>query len=239
MASEAFTKVRDIRIETKVAKGTDREYQTIAITGHDGTVYKGLVGKDSTKVPEKNDHLHMVYQDLNGYNSIIKYEQAPSPWSGAGETIKEENKMAPTSKENKESKTALEISGTIYYAHIKYPDTKGEFSKGDYKLDLSVSDTTKKALQDLGVDVKNKGDVKGNFITVRSKYKPLTKDSEGNELKEDEVPLIGNGSTGTVRGTLYANKGKFGGQQILGLSELKITKLIPYEGKEIKLIKLD
>lgn len=216
MADEALILVKERRFEDKESKG--KAFQMVHIKDHANETYSGLVTEDLI-VPTQGETTKVIFQDLGNYKSIIRFEST-------------EEKI--TMAEKKEPTSALEVKGTVYYAHVKYPDTKGEFSKGDFKLDLSVSANVKTALLDLGLAVKNKGDTKGDFITVRSKFRPVVY-LDGEEVKEENIPLIGNGTEAVVKGYLYPNKAPSGGKKLLGLNTLSISKLVPYEDKTIRL----
>lgn len=106
-------------------------------------------------------------------------------------------------------------------------DRKNDMS-GKYQVDLtSLSDKAVSALEDLGVKVNNKGDERGNYITVKSSnpIKVLfdTKD-------EPSVSSIGNGSTAKASVGYYDwdFRGKKGRSP--SLKKLVVTDVVVYEG---------
>lgn len=129
------------------------------------------------------------------------------------------------------------IKGKIFYAHLKEPETKGLYPSNAYKLDLSIDDAHVEALTSKGVQIKNKGDEKGNFVTLKSKnFQPKVLGEQGEVL--DPVPLVGNGSEATITVSLYDNTeanvraGK-GGSKLLGLSTVHLTKLVDYHTPDL------
>jgi hypothetical protein len=88
----------------------------------------------------------------------------------------------------------ITINTTIYWANLA---TKNELS-GKYQVDLgSLSDAAVEALQQRGIDVKNKPSSgedavdKGNYITCKSESPIKAYNTAGDEISE----LVGNGST--------------------------------------------
>lgn len=234
MSEVAIIKVHNKRIEEKTSKVTDKAFQMLHIGDSENNEYSGLV-KENTYIPSLGENIELTYQDLDTFNSIINIKPI----------IEDEREMTTTKKETQTAAleteaNSVEVTGTAFYAHIKYADTKGEYSKGEFKLDLGISKDAKPKLEALGLEVKNKGDIKGDFITVKSKFRPvvtLTTAEGTRDLEEGEIPLIGNGSKVSVRGKLYNNKSKTmnGGRRLLGLNTLKIEELVVYEDKTVKI----
>lgn len=98
---------------------------------------------------------------------------------------------------------------------------------GKYQMDVVVNDAQAERLGELGVSIKNKGDDRGNFITVKSKFPIPVVDTNGNDLSEES---IGNGTKAVL--TILAKPWKFAGKQ--GVSTypkfVQITDLVAYAG---------
>jgi len=144
-----------------------------------------------------------------------------------------------SNKDTTQTPKFFTITGTIFYAHVKERDTKGLYPTNAYKLDLSIDDAHKAKLEAIGVQVKNKGDEKGNFVTLKSKnYQPKVVTPDGVLLTESEIPLIGNGSTATITVSLYDNsaaniKAGKGGAKLLGLNKIELTSLVAYQAPSL------
>ncbi len=98
-----------------------------------------------------------------------------------------------------------------------------------YQIDLcELSDAAVEALQnDLGVEARNKGDEKGNFITCRSVMPLKIVDLEGKSLQD---VAIGNGSSGVAIVSSYDWKSKMGKGTSPTLQKMVINDLQVYEG---------
>ena len=103
---------------------------------------------------------------------------------------------------------------------------------GKYQVDVcNLSDKAVDALENLGIAVRNKGDERGSFITVKSNnpiHVSLDRDTYG-----DVVPdMIGNGSKAQVAIGYYDwdFRGKKGRSP--SLKKLKVTELNVYSGGE-------
>lgn len=222
MAKVTEFNVDNVQIQLKKSGFTDKEYKEIGIMDGFGNIYKGILTEQFI-IPEIGQKVEIVFQEVTHlgrekpYNSIVTIKTLNK------EVKAMSNKKAPTTDKY------FKIKGTLFYAHIKEPDTKGKFPTNKYKVDLSVSESTKKALQELGVEVKNKGDDKGDFVVLKSSYRPTVLDPEGNILVD--VPLIGNGSIATITVSLYENKAPNGGKNCLGFNTVALEKLVSYEAK--------
>jgi hypothetical protein len=146
---------------------------------------------------------------------------------------KELNHMAPSKKtsSNDRDKKTHTIQGAIHWAQVVEPNTTFEPM---WCLDLSLTPATRKIVEDDGLTVKNKGDARGDFISLKHKVTrqngdrndpPRVIDSQLNEW--DGRKLIGNGSIANVRFAAfnYDHMGKSGrttdlvGVQIINLVE--------------------
>lgn len=101
---------------------------------------------------------------------------------------------------------------------------------GKYQVDLtSLSDKAVSALEDLGIKVNNKGDERGNYITVKSSN-PIKVFFDTND--EASPSMIGNGSSAKAAIGFYDwdFRGKKGRSP--SLKKLVVTDLVVYAGAE-------
>ena len=126
------------------------------------------------------------------------------------------------------------ISGTAYWAAITNPNTTFD-SDGVWSVD--VADLDKKALDSIkndGLSIKNKGDDRGDFITIKRKVR--RKDGSLNrapDLVDGQKrtmtnTLIGNGSKVNVHYTTYEWEFKGRPGVSADLRAVQVTELIPY-----------
>ena len=96
-----------------------------------------------------------------------------------------------------------------------------------YQVDVSqLSEEQVDRLEGMGINVKNKGDDRGYFVTAKSsKYAPHVEDVDGFKMTD----AVGNGSKCTfiVKPYDYNFKGKTGVS--LGLSKARVNDLVRYE----------
>ena len=99
------------------------------------------------------------------------------------------------------------ISGKAHWASVLSPNTKYEPHK--YCIDVELNEDTKQQAENLGLIVKNKGDDRNDFVTIKRKAikkdgdprpAPLVKDSSNNPWDNQ---LIGNGSDVNVKFSTY------------------------------------
>ena len=126
------------------------------------------------------------------------------------------------------------ISGTAFWASIAHPNTTFD-EDGVWTIDVGMLDTSsKKLVKSLGLSLKDKGDDRGEFVTVKRKVRrkgggvnrpPSLVDSD---LKPMFNTLIGNGSKVNVRFDTY--DWEFGGKAGTGadLVGVQVTELVPY-----------
>ena len=133
------------------------------------------------------------------------------------------------------------ISGTAYWAKVHQPHFDQYNEQGIFSIDVTVDAKTKKQLQDLGLGprIKNKGDERNDFITIKRKYTrkdgkktsaPRVVDSKKTPISPDD--LIGNGSKVNVAFDTYDYN--VGGNQGVGssLKAVQVIKLIEYSPSE-------
>ena len=133
------------------------------------------------------------------------------------------------------------ISGTAYWAKVHQPHFDQYNEQGIFSIDVTVDAKTKKQLQDLGLGprIKNKGDERNDFITIKRKYtrKDGTKNSAPRVVDSKRTPvspdiLIGNGSLVNVAFDTYDYDIK--GNKGVGssLKAVQVTKLVEYSPSE-------
>ena len=121
----------------------------------------------------------------------------------------------------------MKIEADIMWAFL---DTPNQMS-GKYQVDLcNLSKNAIKALEEVGVNVRNKDD-KGFFVTAKSKnYAISAVDQEGNPISAK----VGNGSRGIalIKTYPYNMNGKKGVG--VGINKLVITKLVEYNPEPVE-----
>ena len=130
------------------------------------------------------------------------------------------------------------IAGTAYWASVITPNTKFD-SDGVWTIDVgNLDDLNKKKAQKDGLTVKNKGDEKEDFVTIKRKVR----NNKGNLNRQPNVvdankrlvteTMIGNGSKVNV---LYEPfEWNFGGKTGVSadLRAVQVTELVPYSTEE-------
>ena len=130
------------------------------------------------------------------------------------------------------------ISGTAYWASVINPNTKFD-ADGVWTIDVgNLDDLNKKKAQKDGLTVKNKGDEKEDFVTIKRKVR----NNKGNLNRQPNVvdankrlvtdTMIGNGSKVNV---LYEPfEWNFGGKTGVSadLRAVQVTELVPYSTEE-------
>lgn len=129
------------------------------------------------------------------------------------------------------------ISGTAYWASVVTPNTTFD-SDGVWQIDVCLDDENLSVVQGDGLNVKNKGDERGNFITIKRKVRnargdnnqpPSVVDSEKNPIKDT---LIGNGSKVNVmyKPYEYTYQGRAG--KSADLQVVQVVDLVEYSGSK-------
>ena len=130
------------------------------------------------------------------------------------------------------------ISGTAYWASVISPNTKFD-ADGVWTIDVgNLDDLNKKKAQKDGLTVKNKGDEKEDFVTIKRKVR----NNKGNLNRQPNVvdatkrliteTMIGNGAKVNV---LYEPfEWNFGGKTGVSadLRAVQVTELVPYTTEE-------
>ena len=123
------------------------------------------------------------------------------------------------------------VSGKAHWASVLAPNTTYE---PVYSIDLELDDDTKCLIENLGLSIKNKGDGRNDFVTIKRKlYKkngderpaPTVKDSANNSWNDQ---LIGNGSQVNVKFATY--DWTYAGKSGVGadLMAVQVVDLVPY-----------
>lgn len=123
------------------------------------------------------------------------------------------------------------ISGKAYWASVIAPNTTFEPC---WKIDITLDEENKAKVEADGLSVKNKGDERGDFITLKrnvqtregaSKEPPEVIDAQKNKW---DGAMIGNGSVVNVKYKAYdySYRGKSG--RSAELLKVQVVDLIPY-----------
>ena len=135
------------------------------------------------------------------------------------------------------AKTIQTISGTAFWAHVISPNLRFAERDGDGEWSIDVAnldDLNKKKAQNNGLTIKNKGDEKGDFVTIRRKVRnkkgglnraPNVVDSQRRLITDT---MIGNGSKVNVGYVPF--EWNFGGKSGVSadLRAVQVTELVPY-----------
>jgi hypothetical protein len=117
------------------------------------------------------------------------------------------------------------VAATIYWPFM----SRVNDMSGKYQVDLAqLSDKAVEALEMAGLSVANKGDDRGNYITVKSTY-PIEPDFKGDKV---DAGLIGNGTKATVAVGSYdwEFRGKKGRSP--SIKKMLITEVVTYADGE-------
>jgi hypothetical protein len=114
----------------------------------------------------------------------------------------------------------------IYWANL---NKENEMS-GKFQYDLAnLSGAAVAKLSELGVNIRTKGDERGNFLTSKSLYPIKTTDKDG--LALDPAILVGNGSKGVAAIRVISGTNSFGDQVFVETQKLQINDLIEYKSE--------
>ena len=126
------------------------------------------------------------------------------------------------------------IQGKAYWASIVNPNTTFN-SDGVYSIDVSLDAKNKKVAETDGLTIKNKGDDRGDFVSIKRNVrrkngdfntKPTLMDSQKRNMKDT---LIGNGSEVSVLYSTYQWEFKGRSGTNADLRAIQVTNLIPYQ----------
>jgi|TARA_R110000803_G_scaffold119915_1_gene188151 hypothetical protein len=125
------------------------------------------------------------------------------------------------------------ITGKCHYASITEPNTKFE---PVWSIQVEVDDNNRSVIESAGLTITNKGDDRGEFVTIKRKVErkdgtqrqgPLVKDSQNNNW---DGKLIANGSVVNVKAVPFewSYAGKSGVSA--DLAAVQIVDFIEYAG---------
>ena len=129
------------------------------------------------------------------------------------------------------------LNGKAYWASVVTPNTTFD-EDGVYSIDLAVDEENKKSAVAEGLSIKNKGDERGDFVTIKRKAKR----KDGSAIRAPDImdnmkrplqnTLIGNGSTVNVLFKTYEwnHKPTTRRGKSTDLQAVQVVNLIPYEG---------
>lgn len=127
-----------------------------------------------------------------------------------------------------EGKKIVVLKGvTLYWSFL---NTRNDLS-GKYQVDLSLNDKQVEGLERHGVNVRNKGDDKGDFVTAKSALYPIPTLDENNQAIGEGV-AVGNGTIADVKVTLFPWEHKPTKRSGIGVgaTEVRIKKMVEYSG---------
>lgn len=125
------------------------------------------------------------------------------------------------------------VTGKVYWASITEPNTTFEPA---YQVDLCLDENTKKLVESDGLTVKNKGDERGDYVTLKRKVMkrdgekrqpPRVTDSHCNPW---DGKLIGNGSICNIKYTPYEWNAAGRSGVSAFLDAVQIINLVEYRG---------
>jgi len=131
------------------------------------------------------------------------------------------------------------LSGKCHYASVVEPNTTFEPT---WQIDIALDKESKKLVEAAGLSIKNKGDDRGEYVTLKRKVlrkdgsrrrAPSVKDSQNNPW---DSKLIGNGSTVNVKALPFdwSYAGKTG--RSADLTAVQVVDLIEYNTDDFDVV---
>ena len=131
------------------------------------------------------------------------------------------------------------LSGKCHYASVVEPNTTFEPT---WQIDIALDKESKKIVEEAGLNIKNKGDDRGQYVTLKRKVlrkdgsrrqAPSVKDSQNNPW---DSKLIGNGSTVNVKALPFDwnYAGKTG--RSADLTAVQVVDLIEYSADDFDIV---
>ncbi len=128
------------------------------------------------------------------------------------------------------------ITGKCHYASITEPNTKFD---PVWSIQVEINDDNREVVEKSGLKVANKGDERGDFVTIKRKVHrkdgtertaPLVMDSQNNRWNNDKK--IANGSTVNVKAIPY--EWDYAGKSGISadLAAIQIVDFIEYAGNQ-------
>tara|TARA_A100000172_G_scaffold80978_1_gene72204 strand:- start:1956 stop:2408 length:453 start_codon:yes stop_codon:yes gene_type:complete len=133
------------------------------------------------------------------------------------------------------------ISGEAYWAHVMTPNTKFN-PDGEWSVEICNLDATNKKIAEAdGLTLKNKGDERGDFVTLKQyartkdgTFKPMSvKDAQRNPFPADK--RVGNGSK--VNASYYPKPyDQYGGGVKGYLQGVQVVDLVEYNTDDFDVV---
>ena len=133
------------------------------------------------------------------------------------------------------------ISGDAYWAHVITPNTKFN-PDGEWSIEVcNLDDTNKKIAKSDGLTIKNKGDKRGDFVTLKQyartkdgTFRPMSvKDAQRNLFPNDK--RVGNGSK--INASYYPKEyTQYGGGVKGYLQGVQVVDLVEYNTDDFEVI---
>ena len=128
------------------------------------------------------------------------------------------------------------ITGKCHYASITEPNTKFD---PVWSIQVEVNDDNREVVEKSGLNIANKGDERGDFVTIKRKVHrkdgtqrnaPLVMDSQNNRWNNEKK--IANGSTVNVKAIPY--EWDYAGKSGISadLAAVQIVDFIEYSGNQ-------
>ena len=132
------------------------------------------------------------------------------------------------------------FSGTAYWAKLETPQNNFDPTKLQWSIDIgNLDDENKKIAQDFRMILKNKGDDRGDFVTIKrpsKRYngqpnqKPNLVDAK---MQDMSGTLIGNGSKVNASFTTFDYKnGPAAGKKGFDLQGIQVVELVKFDRPE-------
>ena len=133
------------------------------------------------------------------------------------------------------------ISGDAYWAHVITPNTKFN-PDGEWSIEVcNLDDTNKKIAKSDGLTIKNKGDERGDFVTLKQyartkdgTFRPMSvKDAQRNLFPNDK--RVGNGSK--INASYYPKVyTQYGGGVKGYLQGVQVVNLVEYNTDDFEVV---
>jgi len=133
------------------------------------------------------------------------------------------------------------ISGDAYWAHVITPNTKFN-PDGEWSIEVcNLDDTNKKIAKSDGLTIKNKGDERGDFVTLKQyartkdgTFRPMSvKDAQRNLFPNDK--RVGNGSK--INASYYPKEyTQYGGGVKGYLQGVQVVNLVEYNTDDFEVV---
>lgn len=127
------------------------------------------------------------------------------------------------------------ISGKAHWAAIKTPNTTFD---PQWQIDVTLDADNKAIVESAGLKVKNKGDDRGDFVSLKRKVTRASGESNQAPTLIDRqnrpmTPvLIGNGSDVNVKFKAFEYNNSFGKGISADLQSVQVVNLVEYEGND-------